>query len=348
VIGSVTETQQQLAEIAKCRSALPPVPQPEPSHVSWAKRTMADGYQASVRDRVDATRILDAAGLSADDFHGGREPDSAPPGARDVAAAHLERERAETERTAPKATSAHGSEGPGEGVPPGHPEPGQFGRGYVEPGHASPSPQSEGPRVNPLPGMPHYVLPDMPYASRIPQHDIARYTAARQATASTKENDMSVMYARNDIRSIAISEAHGGCGQPHERGAGPDGTPEDFWFVDCPQCEMYLASDPLWAKNPDDVPESPDEAKATAAFEARGSKALSRLRVLALAKMAGVAPAEISPELSKMLTAGPVRVPGITVCSAGHDNAPGSRYCSSCGTRMGAPAASAIAAGDGR
>jgi len=144
---------------------------------------------------------------------------------------------------------------------------------------------------------------------------------------------MSVMYARNDIRSISISEAHGGCGEQHERPAGAD-----LWFVDCPQCELYLLGDPLWARNPDDVPESPDEAKATAALESRGSKALSSLRVLALAKMAGVTPAEISPELSKILTAGPVRVPGITVCSAGHDNAPGSRYCSACGTKMGGPA----------
>jgi hypothetical protein len=158
---------------------------------------------------------------------------------------------------------------------------------------------------------------------------------------------MSVMYARNDIQSIAISEAHGGCGQRHERQAGPDGRPDDLWYVECPQCELYLASDPLWARNPDEVPESPDEAKATAAFESRGNKALSAMRVLALTRMAGVSPAELSPELSKMLTAGPVRVPGITVCSAGHDNAPGSRYCSTCGTRMGAAGAGAIAAGDG-
>lgn len=87
------------------------------------------------------------------------------------------------------------------------------------------------------------------------------------------------------------------------------------------------------------MPETFDQIKAREAFEARGSRALSSLRVLALAKMAGVNPAEISPELSKMLTAGPVRVLGITVCSDGHDNAPGSRYCSSCGTKMGGPAA---------
>ena len=155
---------------------------------------------------------------------------------------------------------------------------------------------------------------------------------------------MSVMYARNDIQSINISGAHGGCGEPHERPA--DADP---WFVDCPQCALYLAGDPLWAKSPDDVPESPDQAKAMAALESRGNKALSSLRVLALSKMAGISPAEISPELSKMLTAGPVRVPGITVCANGHDNAPGSRYCSACGSKMGATAAAAaLPAGETR
>jgi hypothetical protein len=115
----------------------------------------------------------------------------------------------------------------------------------------------------------------------------------------------------------------------------------------CPQCAVYLATDPLWARNPDEVPQTADEVKALEAFETRGAKALSSLRVLALAKMAGVTSSEISPELTRMLTATPVRVPGITVCGAGHDNAPGSRYCSACGVKMGrATTAGELAAGD--
>lgn len=158
---------------------------------------------------------------------------------------------------------------------------------------------------------------------------------------------MSVMYARSDILSVSVSEAHGGCGQPHVRPAGPDGRPSDTWFVDCPMCELFLAADPLWAKNPDDVPQTADEVKAMEAFNSRGAKALSQLRTLALAKMAGVTPDEIGPDLSKMLTSGPVRIPGVTVCDAGHDNAPGSRYCSTCGARMGGPSAAAeLPAGD--
>ena len=58
-------------------------------------------------------------------------------------------------------------------------------------------------------------------------------------------------------------------------------------------------------------------------------------------------PDEIGPDLSKMLTSGPVRIPGVTVCDAGHDNAAGSRYCSTCGAKMGGPAAAAeLPAGD--
>ena len=59
------------------------------------------------------------------------------------------------ERTARKATSAHGIEGPGEGVMPGHPEPEHFDRTYLEHGHAAESPMADLARVNPMPLMQH-------------------------------------------------------------------------------------------------------------------------------------------------------------------------------------------------
>lgn len=158
---------------------------------------------------------------------------------------------------------------------------------------------------------------------------------------------MSVMYARNDIRSVSISEGHGGCGQPHERLTGPDGRPADVFFIDCPQCELYLLADPLWARSLDEVPESPDEAKARAVADSKGARQLANLRVMALAKLARISPDEIAPELKAMLTSGPVRVPGVTVCEDGHDNTPGSRYCRTCGKPMSGPAARALQAGDG-
>jgi hypothetical protein len=54
---------------------------------------LGNGWQASVNDRTDALRILEAAGIDPGPYHAGREPDSAPPGARDVAAAVLIREQ---------------------------------------------------------------------------------------------------------------------------------------------------------------------------------------------------------------------------------------------------------------
>jgi hypothetical protein len=156
---------------------LPSVPRPADEHVAWAKRILADGFQAPVADRTDALRILDSAGIDPSPYHSGREPDTAPPGARGVAAAHLEREQAEAGIAMPKSYADRGATvGPSDGLMPGHPEPGQFDRGYVETGHAAASPQYQGPLVNPLPNMAHYVLPDMPYASRIPPAVIARYT----------------------------------------------------------------------------------------------------------------------------------------------------------------------------
>jgi len=156
---------------------LPSAPKPEPEHVAWAKRIMRDGYQAPVRDQLDASRILEAAGLNPDEYHADKPPDDAPPGARGVAAASLARERAETEGTARKNYRDRGiTPGPADGTEPGHPEPADFGRPYLEAQHAAPSPQSEGPRSNPMPAMTHRVLPDQPYAAAIPPAVVSHYT----------------------------------------------------------------------------------------------------------------------------------------------------------------------------
>jgi len=53
-------------------------------------------------------------------------------------------------------------------------------------------------------------------------------------------------------------------------GSPSDKRPGDLWFLDCPQCELFLAADPLWAKNPGDVPETSDEAKAREAYGGGG------------------------------------------------------------------------------
>ena len=87
-----------------------------------------------------------------------------------------QRAATETEH-AGKATSARGFEhGPGEPVTPGRLEPDAVDRGYIDSGHAAESPQAGPARANPMPSMPHVVLPDMPYASRIPPAVIANFT----------------------------------------------------------------------------------------------------------------------------------------------------------------------------
>jgi hypothetical protein len=160
---------------------------------------------------------------------------------------------------------------------------------------------------------------------------------------------VTVRYARADIQAVTVGEGHGGCGEEHRREPDPDGRPADVFFVDCDMCELFLSRDPLWSASLDELPESPDQEKARLAFEQKGAKQLSSLRTLALARMAGITASDVPAELKAMITSGPVRVPGITVCSAGHDNVPGSRYCSTCGTPMSGPAAKGeLPAGDGR
>ncbi len=72
---------------------------------------------------------------------------------------------------------------------------------------------------------------------------------------------MSVMKARNDIVSINIGLLTAAAGKPMSARPTLTGRPDDLWFLDCPQCELFLAAVPLWAKNPDDVPETSVEAK---------------------------------------------------------------------------------------
>jgi hypothetical protein len=43
-----------------------------------------------------------------------------------------------------------------------------------------------------------------------------------------------MIFARGDIQAVTVSEAMGGCGQPHQR---PEG--ENAWGISC-QCEDHL------------------------------------------------------------------------------------------------------------
>jgi hypothetical protein len=170
MIGSVFEAQQQLADLAKRRSA-PAAPQPD--HIAWARDVMAQGYQASTPDRADAQRILEEAGIDSRESDAAHE-DTAPPGAREVAAAVLAREQAEEgQEPAQKAFADRGIHlGPGEGAEPGKPRPEQHQRGYLAEGHGAESPQSTEPRENPMPAhQPGIVSPvALPHADVQVQH----------------------------------------------------------------------------------------------------------------------------------------------------------------------------------
>jgi hypothetical protein len=155
VIGSVTEAQQQRAalETRRAAAALPEVSKPSAEAVSWAKGVLGRGYSAPSEDRIDAMHVLAAAGIDDRLYDAARQPDSAPPGARDIRAARVARDQAERERRqARKSYDDRGAtEGPDQSLQPGRPEPEDYRRDYVSAGPAAESPGSEPPRVSPLP-----------------------------------------------------------------------------------------------------------------------------------------------------------------------------------------------------
>ncbi len=179
MIGSITEQRDQLLALERRRqeiAAQAPVPPATTAPVA------ASLSGAPVAGSGPAPMALKAA--EPDVTKRGKGKERGKRKDRDLraepagTAAVAEGARAVMEaETAGKSVSERGAEpGPGEGVMPGHPEPEQFGRAYLKAGHASPSPQSEGPRANPMPQMQHYVPPDAPMAATIPPHVIEHYT----------------------------------------------------------------------------------------------------------------------------------------------------------------------------
>ncbi len=143
-------------------------------------------------------------------------------------------------------------------------------------------------------------------------------------------------YAPSDMISVNIpAEGDRGCGEIHARETGPDGYPVQPWRIDCPQCSSWLlANDNRWSATVEDISETYDEKRARENFEKRGVRDRDALVALAMARMAGLSQAEIPPSIAKALTGLPAHVPGVTLCVAGHDNTPGSRYCRECGAAM--------------
>lgn len=141
------------------------------------------------------------------------------------------------------------------------------------------------------------------------------------------------VHARSDVASITVSAAHGGCGRVHTRPA-PGGNPVPLWSLDCPQCEDFLRSDPLWASNVSEVPETPDEVTAREDFDKRGAKDKDAVLTLALARLAGISPDVLPESLTRMISGVQAHIPGKLLCPGGHANPAGQKFCGECGAGM--------------
>ena len=145
------------------------------------------------------------------------------------------------------------------------------------------------------------------------------------------------MYARSDIQSIRVGPEHGGCGMPHLRETGPDGYPVAVWALDCPACERFLESDPHWSKTVAEIPQTLDEDLAAKQYEKIGAQQQAALLTTAVARLAGLESAEISPVIRGMLSGQRPSLGPVLVCPAGHaGNVPGSKFCAQCGSPLSA------------
>ena len=142
------------------------------------------------------------------------------------------------------------------------------------------------------------------------------------------------VWARSDVASVTVSEAHKGCGKTHVRPA-PGGRPVDVWEITCPGgCEDFLRTDPLFASNRSELPESPDEVKSREDFEKRGVLERDQVMALAMAKIAGIELSE-PPRRPALGLVPPLAVTaGQVECPNGHGCDPGTRFCTECGSAM--------------
>lgn len=147
------------------------------------------------------------------------------------------------------------------------------------------------------------------------------------------------LYARADVDQENVSvDGHGGCGTPHFRPKGSDGSRVALWELSCPQCEVFLAESPNWSRTISEVPETPDEEKARTDFEKRGAIDRDQVMALAMAKLAGVdLPETMRRPISGLQPHVPV-IAGEIVCEYGHPCDAGSKFCAECGSPLTVPA----------
>lgn len=93
------------------------------------------------------------------------------------------------------------------------------------------------------------------------------------------------VYARSDVMGVTLSREHGGCGATHSRPV-THGAPVKVWGLSCPTCEDHLRSDPNWAVDPEEIPETPDEVKLRESREKRGEKTVAANLEASIASLA--------------------------------------------------------------
>ena len=135
-------------------------------------------------------------------------------------------------------------------------------------------------------------------------------------------------FARRDIISTTISATDGGCGQTHRR---PfiNGSPAEVWELNCPQCQAYLTTDPLWSGNLADVPLTYDEKRQEESTNFTFNKNRDDILTMALAKIAGLDTGDL---MSRIKAQGANNA--LVKCPAGHDNFNGTKFCGECGAQM--------------
>lgn len=136
------------------------------------------------------------------------------------------------------------------------------------------------------------------------------------------------VYARSDVMHVTVSRAHGGCGEPHSRPV-RNGAPDKLWKLSCPQCQQFLASDPLWSGTLADVPDTPDEVLARDNVQKTTMKSRDDLMALAVAKLAGLPVAEFLTGVVAQTAD-----QGVMLCGDGHENVPSAKFCGECGVKL--------------
>jgi len=150
------------------------------------------------------------------------------------------------------------------------------------------------------------------------------------------------IYARSDLAYVHVSQAHGGCGQPHRRPV-EQGAPAKLWALTCPSgCENHLRGSDLWATTVSEIPETHDEMAEREDYEKRGANDIQTMMALALTKLTG---GEVPDTITRMIDGSKAHIPNqvkVLCPPYGHANPPGMKFCGECAAPMhdAAPAGS--------